>query len=313
MGCAFGSGTCCEQDVESQQLVSLKEPVDGITLGHEDICVEIIRNRARTSLELPSSTVATAQGDTDRARSASQARIAAKWSQVAKSNVTAVADATSFLQLKLAFDGALQCCSVSPQHYILTFEQCDEERLRDRSALLTTRVVKQDELPTTVPVGSTIYDRQGRHVLLAGDHLEFEVLLETGGDPLLATGGSPWRIACGPSRFNESTKNPEYIPVDLGRCLRRITTTVEDGLDGSWGVPMLRCRWWICLALLRFVCESNGIDVQALTCPDRAPLSWAVCVLGFEPGLDNPTTRSSTADLSELSAQPLLPKKGSLH
>merc|ERR1719215_2315631 len=94
-----------------------------------------------------------------------------RWNRVAGKDVTNFSEATMFMTLDIGFDAAKQACSISPEHYVITFNNCHQSWLRQQSALFSSRVVKQSELPDCVPVGGKVENKQGGSAILQGEYI----------------------------------------------------------------------------------------------------------------------------------------------
>lgn len=177
------------------------------------------------------------------------------------------AEATAFLEYQLTYNTASSGCKVHPPCQVINFETSGVAGLKGKSALLKTRIVKQSELPDNVPVGGEIQSKQGGSTKLEGDHMEFELLYDFPGQEL------PLSLSSGPTRVNPTTQTLEFVRADLGKCLRDVVT--EEIKDPAGGESIWRSRWWVCIALLKFVCEMKSIDCSTLSQAGGAPLGWA--------------------------------------
>lgn len=188
------------------------------------------------------------------------------------------AEATAYLEYQLSYDAASSGCKVHPPCQVIRFEDSGVAWLKGKSALLKVRIAKQSELPDCVPVGGEIQSKQGGSTKLEGDHLEFELVY----DPVCDNGirldfdDMPLNLSSGPTRINPTTHTLEFVRADLGKCLRDVVhEDIKDPNSGEKRNEIRRSRWWVCIALLRFVCEMKSIDCKALSAPGGVPLGWA--------------------------------------
>merc|ERR1712113_288128 len=73
------------------------------------------------------------------------------------------------------------------------------------------------------------------------------------------------------------TQQREFMRIDLGRCVRQIVTDIIDDHKHK-GQKLVRSRWWICVEVLRLVCNANSLDCTALDTACAAPLEWVICL-----------------------------------
>jgi len=198
-----------------------------------------------------------------------------RWAKHANGTVSHIAESTGFVNFDLSFNAALDKRVVSPEHYIVTFaHRTDKGRPRSHSSLLTLRIVPEELLPSSVPVGVEVRGRDGEAIICKGEYIEFELqskFHEASSQP-------PLKIAAGPVRVNAETQQREFMRIDLGRCVRHIVTDVIDDPVHP-GQKLSRSRWWICIEVLRLVCTTNSLECAALDDPKATPLEWVICLI----------------------------------
>eukprot|EP00928_Gymnodinium_smaydae_P053745 TRINITY_DN37671_c0_g1_i1.p1 TRINITY_DN37671_c0_g1~~TRINITY_DN37671_c0_g1_i1.p1 ORF type:complete len:334 (-),score=56.17 TRINITY_DN37671_c0_g1_i1:24-1025(-) len=298
--CVVGDAriTCCCEDARQAQQVEVYK--------HPQSVADFFVMRDNESLKIHAGTPKHVRSDEQLAGVREEgmddvegrlARCLERWSRVAGREVPNFSEATMFMTLDISYNEALKGCTISPEHYVITFNNCHQSWLRPQSALFSCRVVKQSDLPATVPVGGKVENKQGNTAILQGEYIEFELLSElTDNLPEL-----PLKICSGPSRLNPHTMMKEYLGVDLGRCLRDGTScVVDDPSAGASGGRLLRTRWYVCIELLRFVCDSNHIPCDSLSVPSETPLHWVLCLISG--GAASGSTSLKTSDLTSLSS-----------
>merc|ERR1711879_813894 len=128
--------------------------------------------------------------------------------------------------------------------------------------------------------------RDGESVVCKGEYAEFELLSRVND----ASAQPALRITAGPVRANPETQQREFMRIDLGRCVRQIVTDIIDDPKHK-GQKLVRSRWWICVEVLRLVCNANYLDSEALDVGGVKPLEWVICLVdekSASPG-GNPT------------------------
>eukprot|EP00928_Gymnodinium_smaydae_P087092 TRINITY_DN71428_c0_g1_i1.p1 TRINITY_DN71428_c0_g1~~TRINITY_DN71428_c0_g1_i1.p1 ORF type:complete len:278 (+),score=38.98 TRINITY_DN71428_c0_g1_i1:119-952(+) len=215
-----------------------------------------------------------------------------RWSRIAQCEVTNFVEAKNYINLQISYQPQLEACIVSPEHYIVTFAWCEQEWLQMQSALLASRVVRHSAVPERARPAGQLRCVEGRTIALQGDYIEFEFLCdasageEESADALL-------NVVTGPSRLNPTSGQLEFMRVNLGRCLtRREVEYIDD--PTKVGRQLVRTRWWVCLDLIRCVCERNQIECEALSTANKVPVSWVLCLMSNEepPTPTNPTSAS---------------------
>merc|ERR1712187_966125 len=214
-----------------------------------------------------------------------------RWNQYVQSEINHVAEATGFVNFELSFDGDKQRRVITPEHYVITFSSKDKAQARTRyhNSLLTLRIVPDESLPDQVQVGVEVRGRDGESVVCSGEYVEFE-LLSLVND---ASKQPPLRVASGPVRVNPETQQREFMRIDLGRCVRQIVTDIIDD-EKHKGQKLVRSRWWICVEVLRLVCNANSLDCTALDSPGAVPLEWVICLADEKGAASTPQNKEST-------------------
>merc|ERR1739848_151488 len=110
--------------------------------------------------------------------------------------------------------------------------------------------------------------------------VEFELLSSVND----ASKHPPLRICAGPVRVNSETGQREFMRIDLGRCFRQIVTDIVDDPRHK-GQKLVRSRWWICVEVLRLVCNANSLDCRSLDTAGVPPLEWVICLVDEKANL----------------------------
>jgi len=168
------------------------------------------------------------------------------WCQFTKKNVTHVAEASGFVHFDVSMDETRKRV-VQPAHYIIAFPR---DKRRFHSSLLSLRNMSDVDSPGV-------------------DYVEFELLSRVHEAP------GPLTVTAGPVRSNPETGQRESMRIDLGRCLREITTDIVD----VSGKRFVRNRWWISIETLRLVCTANNLSCSALDAPSCPPVEWVTCLV----------------------------------
>jgi len=198
------------------------------------------------------------------------------WSEYAAGKVINAVRATGFVRFTLRWDEAAKRRVVEPRHYVVDFPVREQGRQRHHSALLTLRVVQEEEVSRDPSVQGAVANHlrckpavERKAISGADEYVEFELLSREHEVP----SQQPLRISMGPVRANKKSGQQEFVQVDMGQCIQWIATDIVD--HGS-GQRLVQNRWWMCIATLRLLCIVDHIDCKALDKADVPPQEWVI-------------------------------------
>lgn len=199
------------------------------------------------------------------------------WSEYANCTVNHVAKAAGFVRFSLKLDRDTGRRVVEPKHYVVAFPLRDQGRQKHHSALLSFRMVQEEELGRDANEPGAVANHlrfkplsERRKMPGADEYVEFELLSREHEVP----SQQPLRISMGPVRTNKRTGQKEFVRIDMGQCVAKIATDiVEDPRDGQ---RIVQNRWWMCVETLRLLCNVDHIDCAALDDPDMPAQEWVL-------------------------------------
>jgi len=212
------------------------------------------------------------------------------WCQFARRNVTHITEATGFIHFELSCSHVNGRRMVSPENYIVAFPNKDRGRQRYHSGLLTLRVVKEVDVPVAYATAHADLGCAGT----CTEYVEFELLMRVHDSPVQ----QQLQITMGPVRANPQTGQRESMRIDLGRCLRQISTEL---VDDPRGKRVVRSRWWVSIETLRLICTANGLDCKSLDEHGEPASEWVTCLV------DEKSAKSAAGQ--HLDAQPVVEKQ----
>mmetsp|Transcript_2982 Transcript_2982/g.7623 ORF Transcript_2982/g.7623 Transcript_2982/m.7623 type:complete len:475 (+) Transcript_2982:45-1469(+) len=193
------------------------------------------------------------------------------WGRHANGDLEHVSDATGFLLFDLHYNEALQRCTVTPEHYVITFSKADAKaKQKLYTSLLCMQIVEAapEGVKTPMPVARSGDDS------ISGDFIEFQLLSRSNDASCQPT----LKITAGPVRTNPETQQREFMRIDLGKCAGELVNDVIDDVHHR-GQKLTRTRWWIPIRLLRLICDTNQLDCSGLDDQASPPLEWVMSLV----------------------------------